>query len=137
MKKHLQNEKKIKTENEKVANRKLGNLGNLEKVIPSFRFFPTAKIENSDSKISEKTFQDFRGFRVFDLVKFTSFFISNVFFSIQRQCWVIFSWVKPQILLSCSNIILLRYFLYLEHLCLFTSGSMYALSMWSVLHYHF
>ena len=137
MKKHLQNEKRIKTENEKVANRKLGNLGNLEKVIPSFRFFPTAKIENSDSKISEKTFQDFRGFRVFDLVKFTSFFISNVFFSIQRQCWVIFSWVKPQILLSCSNIILLRYFLYLEHLCLFTSGSMYALSMWSVLHYHF
>ena len=137
MKKHLQNEKKIKTENEKVANRKLGNLGNVGKVIPSFRFFPTAKIENSDSKISEKTFQDFRGFRVFDLVKFTSFFISNVFFSIQRQCWVIFSWVKPQILLSCSNIILLRYFLYLEHLCLFTSGSMYALSMWSVLHYHF
>ena len=137
MKKHLQNEKKIKTENEKVANRKLGNLGNVGKVIPSFRFFPTAKIENSDSKISEKTFQDFRGFQVFDLVKFTSFFISNVFFSIQRQCWVIFSWVKPQILLSCSNIILLRYFLYLEHLCLFTSGSMYALSMWSVLHYHF
>ena len=137
MKKHLQKEKKIKTENEKVANRKLGNLGNVGKVIPSFRFFPTAKIENSDSKISEKTFQDFRGFRVFDLVKFTSFFISNVFFSIQRQCWVIFSWVKPQILLSCSNIILLRYFLYLEHLCLFTSGSMYALSMWSVLHYHF
>ena len=91
MKKHLQNEKKIKTENEKVANRKLGNLGNVGKVIPSFRFFPTAKIENSDSKISEKTFQDFRGFQVFDLVKFTSFFISNVFFSIQRQCWVIFS----------------------------------------------
>ena len=137
MKKHLQNEKKIKTENEKVANRKLGNLGNVGKVIPSFHFFPTAKIENSDSKISEKTFQDFRGFRVFDLVKFTSFFISNVFFSIQRQCWVIFSWVKPQILFSCSNIILLRYFLYLEYLCLFTSGSMYVLSMWSVLHYHF
>ena len=37
---------------------------------PSFRFCPTAKIENSDLKISEKMFRDFRdfrGFRVFDL----------------------------------------------------------------------
>ena len=30
----------------------------------SFRFCPTAKVENSDLKISEKNFQDFR---VFDL----------------------------------------------------------------------
>ena len=59
-----------------------------EKLFRVFAYFPTAKIKNSDSKISEKTFQDFREF---DLVKFTSFFISNVFFSIQRQCWVIFS----------------------------------------------
>ena len=33
----------------------------------SFRFCPTAKIENSDLKFLEKTFRDFRGFRVFDL----------------------------------------------------------------------
>ena len=59
--------------NEKMANRKLGkagNLGNLGNIIPSFRFGPTAKIENSDLKFLEKNFrdfQDFRGFRVFDL----------------------------------------------------------------------
>ena len=49
---------------------KVGNLGNLRKVIPSFRFCPTAKIENSDLKISGKNFLDFldfRGFRVFDM----------------------------------------------------------------------
>ena len=34
---------------------------------PSFRFCPTAKIENSDLKILEKNFRDFRDFRVFDL----------------------------------------------------------------------
>ena len=36
-------------------------------LFPSFRFCPTAKIENSDINISEKFFRDFRGFRVFDL----------------------------------------------------------------------
>ena len=39
-------------------------------LFPSFRFCPTAKIRNSDLKISEKNFRDFpdfRGFRVFDL----------------------------------------------------------------------
>ena len=62
--------KKIKNENEKVANRKLrevGNLGNLGKVIPSLLisefwilcFFPTAKIEKSDLKISEKNSEIF------------------------------------------------------------------------------
>ena len=38
----------------------------------SFRCCPTAKIENSDLIISEKNFQDFQdfgGFRVFDLVE--------------------------------------------------------------------
>ena len=58
--------KKIKKENEKVANRKLGkvgNLGNLGKLFrvllfPSFRFCPTAKIKNSDLKILEKNFRD-------------------------------------------------------------------------------
>ena len=53
--------------NEKMVNRKLGkvgNLGNLGKLFrvflfPSFRFFPTAKIENSDLKILEKNFRDF------------------------------------------------------------------------------
>ena len=46
---------------------KVGNLGNLRKIIPSFRFYPTVKIEISDFKITEKIFQDFRLFRVFDL----------------------------------------------------------------------
>ena len=66
----MKKEKKIKNENEKVANRKLrevGNLGNLGKVIPSFLisefsilcFYPTAKIENSDLKISEKNSEIF------------------------------------------------------------------------------
>ena len=39
-------------------------------LFPSFRFFPIAKIENSDLKISEKNFRVFRDFlvfRVFDL----------------------------------------------------------------------
>ena len=36
-------------------------------LFPSFRFFPTAKIKNSDLKIFKKNFRDFRGFQVFDL----------------------------------------------------------------------
>ena len=36
-------------------------------LFPSFRFCPTAKIENSDLKFSEKNFLNFRGFRVFDM----------------------------------------------------------------------
>ena len=36
-------------------------------LFPSFQFCSTAKIENSDSKISGKNFRDFRGFLVFDL----------------------------------------------------------------------
>ena len=65
--------KNIKKENKKVANwkfGKVGNLGNLGKVIPSFRFWPTAKIGNSNLKVSEKIFWDFQdilSFRVFDL----------------------------------------------------------------------
>ena len=35
----------------------------------SFRFCPTAKIENSDLKFFEKNLRDFRGFRVFDLAE--------------------------------------------------------------------
>ena len=34
-------------------------------LFPSFRFCPTAKIENSDLKISENFFRVFRDFRVF------------------------------------------------------------------------
>ena len=60
----MKKEEKIKKENEKVANRKLGKVSNLGKIIPSFRFCPKAKIENSDLKILEK---NFRGFQVFDL----------------------------------------------------------------------
>ena len=51
-----------------MANRKpgkVGNLGNLGKIILSFRFYPTTK--NSDLKILEKNFRGFRLFRVFDL----------------------------------------------------------------------
>ena len=43
-------------------------------LFPSFRFCPTAKIENLDLNILEKNFRDsrdFRGFRVFDLADFT------------------------------------------------------------------
>ena len=66
----LTNEKKNnkKKENEKVANRKLGNLGNFKNIFPSFRFCPTAKIENSDLKISENFFRVFRDFRVFQVL---------------------------------------------------------------------
>ena len=64
----IKKEKQNKKENKNVKNRKLEkvrNLENLGKIIPSFRFCPTAKI--SDLKISGKNFQDFRDFRVFDL----------------------------------------------------------------------
>ena len=46
-------------------------------LFPSFRFCPTAKIENSDLEILKKIFRDFqsfRGFRLFDL----TFQCSNV-----------------------------------------------------------
>ena len=46
-------------------------------LFPSFRFCPTAKIENSDLKILEKNFRDFRDFRVswvFDLAETESTF---------------------------------------------------------------
>ena len=70
MKKHLEKRKKIKKENEKVANRKLGNLGNLwniRKVIPNFLVSEFSVLpKNSDLKISEKNFRDLSGFRVFD-----------------------------------------------------------------------
>ena len=36
-------------------------------LFPSFRFCPTAKIENSDLKFLEKNFRDLRGFLVFDM----------------------------------------------------------------------
>ena len=82
MKKHLYKKKKIKKENQKEANRKLGNLenlGNLGNIIPSFvfpnfRFCPTAKTENLDLKISEKYF---RVFRVFDLASTSRIFFSE------------------------------------------------------------
>ena len=65
--------KKIKKENEKETNRKLGkvgNLGNLGKVIPSFlisEFSILAVGQNWDLKISDNNFRDFR---VFDLAVF-------------------------------------------------------------------
>ena len=78
--------------NEKIANwelGKVGNLGNLGKIIPSFRFSPTAKIENSDFKFLEKNFRDFRdfqGFQVFHLASqevcnFTKYLLLLKYFS--------------------------------------------------------
>ena len=43
----------------------------------SIRFCPTAKIENSDLKISEKNLLDFWGFRVFNLAEFKQIIIST------------------------------------------------------------
>ena len=54
--------KKFILKNEKMANRKLGKVGNLGEIILSIQFFPTVKIENSDSKILEKNFRNFQGF---------------------------------------------------------------------------
>ena len=63
--------------NEKMANRNLGSEKSRKsrKINPSFlisefSILPTTKIENSDLKILEKNFRDFRGFRVFDLAQF-------------------------------------------------------------------
>ena len=66
-------------------------------LFPGFRFCPTAKIENSDLKISEKNFRDFRdsrGFRVFDLtMKFQVSIFRSIFYIIthnsffQRKYW--------------------------------------------------
>ena len=44
-------------------------------LFPSFRFCPTAKIENSDWKFLEK---DFRGFQVFDLAQIMLIFIKEL-----------------------------------------------------------
>ena len=55
--------KKSFLKNEKVANRKLGNLGNLGNIIPSF-LISKFSISKSDLKIPEKKFPVFR---VFDL----------------------------------------------------------------------
>ena len=60
--------KAIKKKKEKVRNWKLGDLGNLgnhENIIPSFRFYPTAEIENSDLEKSEKKFIRFSRFPSF------------------------------------------------------------------------
>ena len=50
-------------------------------LFPSFRFCPTAKIENSDWKFLEKYFRDFwdfRGFQVFDLAQIMLIFIKEL-----------------------------------------------------------
>ena len=56
-------------------------------LFPSFRFFPTAKIENSDLKFLGKNFVDFRGFRVFDLALFKHvvFLFWNVVWCINKR----------------------------------------------------
>ena len=55
-----------------MANQKLGNLGNLGNIIPSFRCCHIAKAENpkKNGEKFEQNFRDFRHFRgsrVFDL----------------------------------------------------------------------
>ena len=55
----MKKKKKNNKENEKVANRKLGKIANLGKIIPSFRFWLQGKIENSDLKILKKNVRDF------------------------------------------------------------------------------
>ena len=95
-------EKKIKKENEKVLNWKLGKVGISEKLsrvflFPSFRFCRTAKIENSDLKISGKKFRDFQGFRVSDLAKgkcLFSLFIGNLGYGIEINRQIDFGWMK-------------------------------------------
>ena len=51
----------------KMENRKLGNLGNIipSFIISEFSILSYSQVENSDLKISEKHFRDFRDFRVF------------------------------------------------------------------------
>ena len=91
-------EKKSKKENEKVTYWKLGNLRNLRNIIPGFLISefsvcPTAKIENSDLKISGTNFRDFQGFHFstwpsFDhfknyfLLIFDHFFVGHVIVNI-------------------------------------------------------
>ena len=72
MKKHLQKRGKNKKENEKVANRKLGKVGNLRnlgKVIPSFLISEFSILLYSQNRKHgpEKNSRDFQDFRVFDL----------------------------------------------------------------------
>ena len=54
-------------------------------LFPSFQFYPTTKIENSDLKTSEKNFRDFRvfrGFRLFDQARnYWRFEITSLFTS--------------------------------------------------------
>ena len=54
-----------KSGNEKKANEKLENLGNLGNIIPSVRFWPTAETKNSCLKNLGKNCGDFRDIRVF------------------------------------------------------------------------
>ena len=87
--------KKIKKENEKVTNwklRKIVNLGNLGKVIPSFlfsEFLILAVGAVFDLKILKTFFRDFRdfwGFRVFGLVKKkVTYFNVNKTFTAQKK----------------------------------------------------
>ena len=60
---------KNKKENEKVANRKLVNLRNLGKVIPSFLISEFSILLYSQNRKHgpEKNSRDFQDFRVFDL----------------------------------------------------------------------
>ena len=61
--------KKNKKENEKVANRKLGNLGNLRNIIPSFliskfSIWPYSRNRNIGFKNLGKKFPNFPTFRL-------------------------------------------------------------------------
>ena len=53
-------------------------------LFPSFRFPSTAKIKNSDLKISEKIF---RGFRVFELAGYTCMFMFGILNIHSQNLW--------------------------------------------------
>ena len=75
-KRFIKKEKKLKKENEKVANQKLGNLGNLgnlRNIISSFLISEFLVLPYSQNRklgfknLDKEKFRDFRGFRVFNL----------------------------------------------------------------------
>ena len=75
-KRFIKKEKKLKKENEKVANQKLGNLGNpgnLRNIIPSFLISEFLVLPYSQNRklgfknLDKEKFRDLRGFRVFNL----------------------------------------------------------------------
>ena len=90
-------------------------------LFPGFRFCPTAKIENSDLKISEKNFRDFRdsrGFRVFDLtMKFQVSIFRSIFYIITHNSFFQRKYWKTRLIVrmwNLCNILYVRVWLFEE-----------------------